>query len=358
MCKVLNARQDGKHSAGSRVYVGRPSKWGKSVRHRARRYARGGDREVPRVDRTAAGADGGAARAARQGRGVLVRAGALSCGGADRAGERRAVSGAGWSRLQHHCFPPTTPPIPTSSRALFDPLGVQGSHLQHSPKATNVRAPTAWRREANLCGSSCSRGGMRFQGSGRQLKEYQDKHSPALTPKSERPLASLWRHRRCPPRRPLRGRKGAFGRAPTFGRVGLYHAAKDGRVTKPPSASWPFWLRSLTRNKRHGRHLMSGHGARCERAGGALNKPRGLNRLGGPTAATATSSSPVACGGPSPPTDAPGCGSRSPEATRLRRVLHCVPAQASKLAWVPRTNGCREGAHDGGEMGLRRIAKE
>ena len=31
-----------------------------------------------------------------------------------------------------------------------------------------------------------------------------------------------------------------FGRAPTFGRVGLYHAAKDGRVTKPPSASRPF----------------------------------------------------------------------------------------------------------------------
>jgi hypothetical protein len=66
----------------------------------------------------------------------------------------------------------------------------------------------------------------------------------------------------------------------------------------------------------------------------------------------------VACGGPSPPTDAPGCGSRPPEATRLRRVLHCVPAQASKLAWVPRAAGCREGAHDGGEMGLRRIAKE
>ena len=28
MCKVLNARQVGKRSAGSRVYVGRPSKWG------------------------------------------------------------------------------------------------------------------------------------------------------------------------------------------------------------------------------------------------------------------------------------------------------------------------------------------
>jgi hypothetical protein len=35
-------------------------------------------------------------------------------------------------------------------------------------------------------------------------------------------------------------REGAFGRAPTFGRVGLYHAAEDDRVTKPPSASWPF----------------------------------------------------------------------------------------------------------------------
>jgi len=40
-------------------------------------------------------------------------------------------------------------------------------------------------------------------------------------------------------------REGAFGRAPTFGRVGLYHAAKDGRVTKPPAASRPFGWRSL-----------------------------------------------------------------------------------------------------------------
>ncbi len=28
MCKVLNARQVGKHQAADRVYVGRPSKWG------------------------------------------------------------------------------------------------------------------------------------------------------------------------------------------------------------------------------------------------------------------------------------------------------------------------------------------
>lgn len=28
MCKVLNARKVGKHSDGSRVYIGRPSKWG------------------------------------------------------------------------------------------------------------------------------------------------------------------------------------------------------------------------------------------------------------------------------------------------------------------------------------------
>ena len=33
---------------------------------------------------------------------------------------------------------------------------------------------------------------------------------------------------------------GAYGRAPTFGRVGLYHAAEDGRVTEPPAASRPF----------------------------------------------------------------------------------------------------------------------
>ncbi len=28
MCKVMNARQVGKHPAPDRVYVGRPSKWG------------------------------------------------------------------------------------------------------------------------------------------------------------------------------------------------------------------------------------------------------------------------------------------------------------------------------------------
>jgi len=50
---------------------------------------------------------------------------------------------------------------------------------------------------------------------------------------------------------------------------------------------------------------MSGHATRCEHAGGALGEPRDLNRLGGPTAATAMSSRYVASGGPSPPTDAP-----------------------------------------------------
>ena len=103
---------------------------------------------------------------------------------------------------------------------------------------------------------------------------------------------------------------------------------------------------------------MSGHGVRCERAGGALCEPRGLSPLGGPTAAPPCPPAPSHAEAHPPPIDAPGCGSRPPEATRLRRVLHCVPAQASKLAWVPRANGCREGAHDGGEMGLRRIAKE
>ena len=62
---------------------------------------------------------------------------------------------------------------------------------------------------------------------------------------------------------------GAYGRAPTFGRVGLYHAAEDGRVTEPPAASRPFGKRSLTRSKRRGRQLMSDHGARGEHADGA-----------------------------------------------------------------------------------------
>ena len=68
-------------------------------------------------------------------------------------------------------------------------------------------------------------------------------------------------------------RERAFGRAPTFGRVGLYHAAEDGRVTEPPAASRPFGSRSLTQSKRRGRQLMSGDRARCEHAGGALIEP-------------------------------------------------------------------------------------
>lgn len=28
MCKVLNSRQVGKHASATRVYIGRPSKWG------------------------------------------------------------------------------------------------------------------------------------------------------------------------------------------------------------------------------------------------------------------------------------------------------------------------------------------
>ena len=71
----------------------------------------------------------------------------------------------------------------------------------------------------------------------------------------------------------MRLREGAFGRAPTFGRVGLYHAAEDGRATEPPAASRPFGKRSLTRSKRRGRQLISGHRARCEHAGGALGEP-------------------------------------------------------------------------------------
>jgi hypothetical protein len=53
-----------------------------------------------------------------------------------------------------------------------------------------------------------------------------------------------------------------------------------------------------------------------------------------------------------------GAAAARPRQPGQGRVLHCVPAQASKLAWVPRADARREGAHDGGEMGLRRSAKE
>src|SRR5215831_19223787 len=57
---------------------------GQPVRHRPRRLARRGDREIPRMDRAAAGTHGGAARTAWQGSGVLVCARALPCRRAHR----------------------------------------------------------------------------------------------------------------------------------------------------------------------------------------------------------------------------------------------------------------------------------
>jgi hypothetical protein len=33
MCKVLNARQGGRHASATRVYIGRPSKWGNPFDH-------------------------------------------------------------------------------------------------------------------------------------------------------------------------------------------------------------------------------------------------------------------------------------------------------------------------------------
>ena len=60
---------------------------GQSVRDRARRFARRGDREIPRMDRAAARAHGGAARAPRPESRVLVRTRALPRRGADRARE-------------------------------------------------------------------------------------------------------------------------------------------------------------------------------------------------------------------------------------------------------------------------------
>jgi uncharacterized protein DUF4326 len=72
MCKVLNARQVGKRPMPDRVYVGRPSKWGNPFVIGARRFARRGDHEIPRMDHAAAGTHGGAARTARQGSRVLV----------------------------------------------------------------------------------------------------------------------------------------------------------------------------------------------------------------------------------------------------------------------------------------------
>jgi hypothetical protein len=61
----------------------------------------------------------------------------------------------------------------------------------------------------------------------------------------------------------------------------------------------PFGFRPLTRSKWRGRQLVSGHGARCEHAGGALIEPRGLSPPGGPTAAPPRPHA-VACGGPFP----------------------------------------------------------
>jgi hypothetical protein len=84
MCKVLNVRQVGRRAAPDRVYVGRPSKWGNPFVIGRDGTRSEGDREIPRMDRAAAGAHGGAARAARQAPRLLMRAGAVSRGGADQ----------------------------------------------------------------------------------------------------------------------------------------------------------------------------------------------------------------------------------------------------------------------------------
>ena len=91
MCKVLNARQVGKQSVGSRVYVGRPSKWGNPFV-----IGRDGSRDevIPKY-RAWIVRQPALMAALHELRGkesrVLVCAGALSCGGAGRAGERQAV---------------------------------------------------------------------------------------------------------------------------------------------------------------------------------------------------------------------------------------------------------------------------
>ena len=85
-------------------------------------------------------------------------------------------------------------------------------------------------------------------------------------------------------------REGAFGRAPTFGRVASYRAAKM------PRDRAAFGVSSHSGNGRS--RGASGEGvSSCpamERAAStpaeSLYEPRGLNRLGGPTAATAMSS--------------------------------------------------------------------
>jgi hypothetical protein len=106
------------------------------------------------------------------------------------------------------------------------------------------------------------------------------------------------------------------------------------RATEPPSASRPIrvtaahaeqaarvsaHLRPLSALRAHGR-------SPCE--------PRDLNRLGGPTAATAMSPRHVACGGPFPRLlMRQGCGSRPPEATRPRPgpPLRSGPSEQARL---------------------------
>ncbi len=106
-------------------------------------------------------------------------------------------------------------------------------------------------------------------------------------------------------RRRSRGSKGGWacpdlrsGRVLSRGR----NAARPSRLRR----LGPFGSRPLTRSKRRGRQLVSGHRARCEHVGGALNEPPWPQPAGWSDGGTATSSRPVAMRRPiPPPIDAP-----------------------------------------------------
>ena len=150
MCKVLNARIVGKAPAPGRVYIGRASKWGKSLRHRPRWFTRGGHREISGVARVATRVARRARRTPRPRSGLLVRAAVVPRRRADRAREPGLTSSAPSRRRGRFCMPSaklgSIAAAPLGAQQLQEqpdgfPLLVEGV-LNH-PSARPDPSPTA-----------------------------------------------------------------------------------------------------------------------------------------------------------------------------------------------------------------------
>ena len=148
-----------------------------------------------------------------------------------------------------------------------------------------------------------------------------------------------------------------FGSVHTSARTRM-NSLRLERVCSPSSAS-PSCIARRSRSSRS-RDISTG---RCLVLGSALTgrmtsdlRPCALQRRADPAAAWSSLTCPLR---PSPASMCDGAAVGALEATRLRRVLHCVPALArSKLRLGASVAARRISAHAGGGIGLRRDTRK